>query len=141
MRKMINTAMVYFLLGAVAGVFYREFTKWNGFEGVTTLGKLHTHLFTLGMLVFLLLALFAKQLPGLMDTKGFKGFFVLYNIALPFLVCTLVARGVLEVLQVELSRSMDAMVSGIAGLAHILITVALLLLFLVLRKAVPAKQG
>jgi len=40
------------------GVFYREFTKWNGFTGVT-LGKVHAHLFLLGMIVFLLVAPFS----------------------------------------------------------------------------------
>ena len=43
------------------GVFYREFTKYNGFTGVTALGKVHTHLFLLGMLVFLAVALYARQ--------------------------------------------------------------------------------
>ena len=140
MKKLINTAMVYCLLAAVAGVFYREFTKWNDYTGITTLSKLHTHLFTLGMFLFLILALFARQDSTLVDTKGFRSFFVLYNIALPFLVCTLLARGILEVLQVELTTSMDAMVSGIAGLSHILITIALLLLFSVLRKSAAREQ-
>ena len=43
------------------GVFYREFTKFNGYTGVTALGKVHTHLFLLGMLVFLVVALFATH--------------------------------------------------------------------------------
>ncbi len=140
MKRLLNAAMVYFLLAAAAGVFYREFTKWNDYAGVTTLGKLHTHLFTLGMLLFLILALFARQDPALVERKGFRAFFVLYNIALPFLVCTLLARGILEVLRVEMSTPMDAMVSGIAGLSHILITVALLLLFLVLRRNLTREQ-
>ena len=28
MKKILNTAMVYFALAIAAGVFYREFTKW-----------------------------------------------------------------------------------------------------------------
>ena len=43
------------------GVFYREFTKYNGFTGMTALGKVHTHLFLLGMLVFLVVALYAAR--------------------------------------------------------------------------------
>lgn len=53
MKKIINTAMIYLALGLAAGVFYREFTKWNGFTGKTTLGVVHTHLLVLGMLFFL----------------------------------------------------------------------------------------
>ena len=53
--------MTYFGLAIAAGVFYREWTKLNGFGGKTALGVIHVHLFVLGMLLFLLLALFAGQ--------------------------------------------------------------------------------
>ena len=43
--------MIYAISAMVGGVFYREFTKFNDFEGITMLGKVHTHLFLLGMLV------------------------------------------------------------------------------------------
>ena len=52
------------------GVFYREFTKFHDFTGVTALGKVYTHLFLLGMLIFMLIALYAaptnlqKQKPS-----------------------------------------------------------------------------
>ena len=52
--KLINAAFVYALLAMAGGVFYREFTKFNGFSGRTTLAFVHTHLFLLGMIVFLL---------------------------------------------------------------------------------------
>ena len=42
----------------ICGVFYREFTKAMGFTSITALGKLHVHLFLLGMVVFLLFTLF-----------------------------------------------------------------------------------
>ena len=48
MKKMINTSMAYFILAILAGVFYREFTKYNGYTGETMLGYMHTHLFVLG---------------------------------------------------------------------------------------------
>lgn len=34
--KLVNTALVYALLAMAGGVFYREFTKFNGFSGRTT---------------------------------------------------------------------------------------------------------
>ena len=46
----------------VGGVFYREFTKFNGFTARTALGVVHTHYFLLGMVFFLLL-LRAPQNP------------------------------------------------------------------------------
>lgn len=57
MKKLINTSMIYFILALAAGVFYREFTKFNGFSGSTALCRVHTHLFVLGMLIFLIAAL------------------------------------------------------------------------------------
>ena len=47
MKKYINYAFGYAIAGMAAGVFFREFTKFNAFEGVTALGKVHTHLFML----------------------------------------------------------------------------------------------
>lgn len=134
MKKIINTAMTYLVLGLAAGVFYREFTKWNGFTGKTTLGVVHTHLLVLGMLFFLLVALFGRQEPALLEQKTFRRFYILYNIALPFLSCMMVVRGILQVQSVELTKSINAMISGIAGISHILMAAALFMFFIALKK-------
>ena len=44
MKKLLNTAFIYALAAMAGGVFYREFTKFNGFSGRTALGLVHTHL-------------------------------------------------------------------------------------------------
>lgn len=133
MKKYINLAFGYALAGIACGVFYREFTKYNGFDGRTTLAFMHLHLFALGMLMFLLVALFAA-LTNVETQKTFRSFLVLYNISLPFMVLMLGVRGVLQVLGTPLSAGASAAISGIAGLAHILFTAALVLLFLALRR-------
>lgn len=61
MKKMLNFALGYAIAAMVGGVFYREFTKFSGFTGVTTLGKVHTHLFLLGMVMFMIVALCSKN--------------------------------------------------------------------------------
>ena len=61
MKRYLNTSLVYAILAMVGGVFYREFTKFNGFTGKTTLAVVHTHYFLLGMLFFLLLLLLEKS--------------------------------------------------------------------------------
>ena len=33
MRKFLDTSFKYMILGLVSGVFYREFTKFQGFVG------------------------------------------------------------------------------------------------------------
>lgn len=38
-KKYLNISFVYAIAAMAGGVFYMEFAKWNGFDGVTALGK------------------------------------------------------------------------------------------------------
>lgn len=49
MKRYLNISLAYAIAAMAGGVFYREFTKYNSFTGVTSLGKVHTHLFLLGI--------------------------------------------------------------------------------------------
>lgn len=133
MKKYLNVAFVYAIAAMIGGVFYREFTKFNGFSGVTVLGKVHTHLFLLGMLVFLMTALFSVHMD-LSQDKLFRVFFCLYNIGVPLTAVMMVVRGVFQVLQLELSKGADAAISGMAGIGHILTGVGLVLFLLSLKR-------
>lgn len=135
MKKLINTSMAYFIAAMVAGVFYREFTKFQGFTGKTTLGVMHTHLLVLGMFFFLTAALFCGMERSLAQNKTFRKFYALYNISLPFLSLMLLVRGILQVNGTRLSSGINAMISGFAGISHILMMVSLILFFVSLRKA------
>lgn len=134
MKKYLNVSLVYAVAAMVGGVFYREFTKFNGFDGVTALGKVHTHLFLLGMVMFLLVALFAAQLD-LAKQKAFRVFLRVYNIGVPLTAVMMAVRGVAQVLGVSLSAGASASISGIAGIGHILTGVGIVLLLVALRKA------
>ena len=137
MKKYINYSLGYAIAAMVAGVFYREFTKFNNFAGVTALGKVHGHLFLLGMVAFLLVALFSNH-TDLSKQKKFKAFMGFYNIGLSLTAVMLVVRGVPQVLGTALSPGMDAAISGIAGLGHILTGVGLILFLLSLKGAASA---
>ena len=134
MKKYINYAFGYAIAGMAAGVFFREFTKFNAFEGVTALGKVHTHLFMLGMVMMLLVAAFAAQ-TTLTSQKNWKTFMVTYNTGVSLASVMMVVRGVLQVLGTPLSTGLNAAISGISGIAHILIAVGIVLFFLMLRKS------
>ncbi|MCI8523086.1 MAG: DUF2871 domain-containing protein [Lachnospiraceae bacterium] len=138
MKKMLNTAMVYFILAIAAGVFYREFTKWHGYTGRTVLGYVHTHLFVFGMMLFLIVTLFCRQEKSLLQNKVFKCFYILYNISLPFMACIMLTRGILQVQNVNLTKAVNAMISGFAGISHILLTISLGLFFGALQKSLAA---
>ena len=140
MKKYVNTAFGYALAAMAGGVFYREFTKFNGFAGRTSLGLVHTHLFLLGMVFFLLAALLAKQVP-LTGQKQAKAFYVLYNVGAGMTAVMLLARGVCQVLGTPLSQGLDAAISGMAGIGHILLGTGLVLFFLALKNAVGAAEA
>lgn len=131
MKKNLIASFVYLVLGLCVGVFYREFTKWNGFTERTTLSAGHGHLIALGMLLFLALYFGLKNDEVLKGWK-FKTFFIAYNIGLPGTVMMMIVRGILQVEKVTLSAGIDGMVSGIAGVFHLTLGVALIFLFLAL---------
>lgn len=133
MKKIMNTSLIYFVLAMAGGVFYREFTKWNGYTKPTTLGVLHVHLLVMGTVLFLLIALFTK-ITDLEKNSLFKKFFVLYNVALPFMVVMMLIRGIVQVLAIDLGKMGNGMLSGFAGLSHITMMVSLLMLLIALKK-------
>jgi len=133
MKKFLNVSLAYAVAAMAGGVFYREFTKWNGFAGVTALGKVHAHLFLLGMMMFLLVALFAAH-RSLTAQKSFRAFLWVYNLGVPLTAAMLAVRGIVQVRGTALSAGADAAISGLAGLGHILTGLGLILLLVSLKK-------
>lgn len=139
MKKYINIAFIYAMVAIACGVFYREFTKIVSYTGKTTLAFTHLHLFALGTIMFLLIAIFS-HITDCTEQKSFSRFMILYNIGVPFMVAMFFVRGILQALKTELSKGADAAISGVAGIAHIIVTVAIIYLFVALRKSVPIKK-
>lgn len=133
MKKSLNYALAYAILGMCGGVFYREFTRFNSFTGETALGRVHTHFFVLGMFMYLIIALFARHYD-LYSMKTFKAFRGIYNTGVPMTGIMLALRGVFDVLPDKLSVGSDKAISGIAGIGHILTGVGLVLLIVTLKK-------
>ena len=139
MKRYMNSALLYAILAMVGGVFYREFTKFNGFAAKTTLSVVHTHYFLLGMVFFLLLVVLEKNLSFTGAKTG--RMLLTYHIGLNLTAVMLVVRGVTQVTGAELSRGADAAISGIAGIGHILLGVSLVLLLLQIKRSVVAVQS
>ena len=111
--------------------FYREFTKINGFTEETVLSGLHTHVLVSGVFFLLILLLLEKTFE-LTKNKKFNLFFITYNIGLLLSVIMMAIRGCVQVLNLEISTMIDSSISGIAGLGHIIMTIAYILFFLIL---------
>lgn len=139
MKKYINLAFIYAIIAMLGGIFYREFTKFNAFTGETTLAFVHLHLFVLGTVVFLLIAIFS-HITDLSKQKTFKYFFRLYNIGLPFMTIMFLVRGITQVLAINLSSSASHAISGISGISHIIVGIAIVLLFISLRKSISTNH-
>lgn len=135
MKKLYYSALVYMILGLAGGLYYRDLTKLNDFTGETQLAVVHTHLLVLGMVFFLVMVLFERAFQ-LTASRLFGWFFWTYQAGLILTVGMLTLHGTMTVLGNETGPA----IAGIAGLGHILLTVALVLFFLCLRRRLfPAK--
>lgn len=132
MKRYINYSIVYAVLAMIGGVFYREFTKLNGYTDWTTLSVVHTHYFILGMMFFLILGVvstcvhFKSNRAVLFYNIGFN-----LTIGLNLTAIMLVVRGIVQILGFNV---VSALISGIAGIGHIVLGVSLILILLDIKK-------
>lgn len=138
MKRYINWSLLYAVLAMAGGVFYREFTKFNGFSDKTSLSVVHTHYFLLGMVFFLLVLLLEKNF-SFTDPKTGR-ILAVYHTGLNLTAVMLVTRGVIQPLGITLSSGTSAAISGIAGIGHILLGVSLALVLVQIRRSVSAGQ-
>lgn len=134
MKRYMNASLVYAILAMIGGVFYREFTKITGFTGRTTMGFVHTHYFLLGMVFFLLLVLLEKNFS--FTSPKTSRVLAVYHVGLNLTVVMLIIRGVIQVLEISLSAGMNAAISGIAGIGHILLGVSMVLVLLQVKRSI-----
>ncbi|GLI28942.1 hypothetical protein ARHIZOSPH14_31840 [Agromyces rhizosphaerae] len=138
MRRLFTASFVYLVAGLLSGLFYREFTKLNGFPAgeSTQLGLAHTHLLTLGFLV-LLVVLVLERMFGLSRSRLFGWFLWTYNAGVVLTAAMLVWHGSLTVL----GEQAGPMIAGIAGLGHMLLTAGLVLLMTALGRAIGRERA
>ncbi|MHC1749512.1 MAG: DUF2871 domain-containing protein [Cellulosilyticaceae bacterium] len=133
MKRYLNMATIYLVIGLLGGVFSREFTKLNGFEGQTSLGVIHTHALVLGFFMMLMVMVLDHSF-AISKVKHFTKWLVIYNIGVVYLVITLLIRGISEVQQTEISG-----LNHIAGLGHAILGISMIGFIVILHKAI--KKG
>ncbi|MFL0401237.1 DUF2871 domain-containing protein [Bacillus nitratireducens] len=129
MKKLYNAAFIYLIIGLLSGVFAREYTKAQGIKGSTMLQLVHTHVLVLGF-VFFLIALALFKVFNVHETKGFRAWFVVYNVGLIFTIATMVFRGLLQVNGTDFNG-----LSHMAGLGHVIISIGLVWFMILLKKS------
>ena len=110
----------------IGGVFYREFTKVNDYTAFTTLSLVHTNYFILGMMFFLILGLVSMNINLKINRAV-----LFYNIGLNLTAIMLVVRGIVQALDLNV---VAAVISGIAGIGHIILGVSLILILLDIKR-------
>ncbi len=131
-KRYANLALVYAVIAMIFGVFYREYTKFNQFTGQTNLSFLHTHYFMLGMFFFLILMLAEKNFSFSDQKTGLL--LAAYQLGLNITGLGFLMRGLTQVWESELSRGLDASISGTAGIGHIVMSVCMIMLLLKIKK-------
>lgn len=133
MKKLFNLSFFYLILGLALGVFFREFTKLNDFSGATTLNVAHTHTLVLGFIFFLVIVILEKVFT-ISNIKYFNIWLITYNIGLLSLISTLVARGILEILNKDFAG-----LPHIAGTSHAILGLSLIWFMIILKKSIFSK--
>lgn len=134
MKKLYNTILFYGILGLAMGVFYREYTKFSGFEGETFLSFGHVHALALGFLFFLVVLVLEKAF-SLSGKKYYKVFYITYNVGLLLVLATMVIRGIMQVNGLEMNGF-----NHIAGTMHMLFAVGLVLFLMNLKQGIKAAE-
>ena len=100
----------------------------NDYTAWTTLFVVHTHYFILGMMLFLILGLISMN----MNLKINRAV-LFYNIGLNLTAITLIVRGIIQVLDLNV---ISTLISGIAGIGHILLGISLFMILLDIKRSV-----
>ena len=134
MKVCLGFALFYMLLGLCLGVFAREYTKRKGLDPAeakkTNLMDLHPHTLVLGMFMFIILSIFGYLSHSFAPDRAlFAWFMVFYNIGLLGTLFMLFVRGMVQLGSKIPGKKGNAMISGMAGLMHIILTIGLILLF------------
>lgn len=133
MKRLFNLSFFYLILGLALGIFFREFTKLNDFTGITTLSATHTHALVLGFIFFLVIVILEKVFT-ISNIKHFNIWLITYNIGLLSLISTLVARGILYVLNKDFVG-----LPHIAGTSHAILGLSLIWFMIILKESIFTK--
>lgn len=128
MKRLMNTSIVYGVLALVGGVFYREFTKLNGFTGFTTLSVVYTHYLMFGMAFFLMLVLLENNFHFICNKV--RKCLIFYHIGLNLTVFLLTIRGVVQVF------SLDALIAVLFGISHLILGISMVLVLISIRNCI-----
>lgn len=137
-KRYVIWSFAYLIAGILCGVYYREFSKALGYVNqYTPLGLVHPHLLVLGMIMMLVIGLVLSHVE--INQKGSKWAFIIYNAGVIFTALMLLVRGTYNVLELTghgaLTSGASAAISGISGVAHVILGVGIVTYFVLIIKS------
>jgi len=134
----IIVSLVFLIVGLLCGVYYREFTKALNYSYTyTPLGLVHPHLLVLGLIINIVLGLLLANFT--LNEKQEKIAFIIYNVGVSLTGLLLLTRGTFDVLvktnNYEISGTLSLIISGLAGISHIILAVGLIYYFVLIIKS------
>lgn len=128
--------MIFAVVGMALGVYYREATKWTNFYDTpgarTQLAFTHVHTLVLGMFFMLILGMLLHNKKK--TANDVKRGLTIYLVGITFAIVMMVTRGSLQIFSNGISNGLDAAISGLSGLSHVIVAVGLIHLLIDLKK-------
>ena len=121
----------------LSGLLYSEMSKGENFSGYSQLNVTHTHLLVLGTIMFLIFMVIEYQLKLTKNSKLFNSFFYLFHLGILVTVAMQYVNGIATIKGFSVSPA----IAGIAGLGHIMISIAFILFFVLLNKRINANSN
>lgn len=120
--KLVRASAGYCAAGLLGGVYWRELTRRREYDTSSARNQLrifHTHSFSLGSMFFLIVLALEKSFR-LPRNARYKKFYVTYNIGLGITLLMMLVHGTLTVIGKDKN---SRIISWVAGLGHVLMTV------------------
>lgn len=133
-KKLFNISFMFLILGLALGVFYREFTKFNGFTGYSTLSVLHVHTLVLGFFFFLIVMILNNAF-NLEKAKKFSAWIYVYIVSLIGVISTFTWRGILQVRETDFAG-----LPHIAGVLHFMLGASLIWFMIIVKNQVSQRN-
>ena len=127
-KNVLGLAFSFLVMGLGIGSFYLEFTKFNGFSGITHLAKVHPHTLVLGFVTLLIVYMLINN-NKYEDLENIQKSLYMYITGLTFSIVNKFLIGIYEVVDPTATVVNRAIFDGLSGIGHIIIGVGMVGLF------------
>ena len=123
-KNILGLSYTSLIMGLIGGVFYREFTKFYGYQAENHLSKLHVHVLVLGFLLMLILYMISKEYDVKSMVSLKKPIYVFMS-GFTFTIVNMTLLGIYEVVSEGKDIVSKPALEGISGLGHIVLAIGL----------------